>query len=345
MIEILSEYGLFLAKSITWVAAILLVAGGLLSLAREARAHHGQEHLDVKNLNHRFEDMAQALNHSLLDEAECKAEEKKRKSEEKARHKAEKSGKAAPRPRVFVLDFDGDLHASRAANLREEISALLQVARKEDEVLLRLESEGGLVHAYGLAASQLSRIKDKGIRLTAAVDMVAASGGYMMACVADRIIAAPFAVLGSIGVVAQLPNFNRLLKKHEIDLELHTAGAYKRTLTLFGENTDAARVKFREELEDTHQLFKQFVRENRPSLDIEKTATGEHWFGTRALTLKLVDEVKTSDDWLLERSKDADLFQVEFKHKQSLSDRLSHGFARLALGLRGGMENAAAKRF
>ena len=220
-----------------------------------------------------------------------------------------------------------------------------QVARAEDEVLLRLESAGGLVHAYGLAASQLRRLKEKKLRLTAAVDMVAASGGYLMACVADRIIAAPFAVVGSIGVVAQLPNFNRLLKKNEIDFELHTAGEHKRTLTMFGENTDAARAKFREELEDTHLLFKSFVSDNRPKLDIDKVATGEHWFGSRALALKLVDDIKTSDDFLLEKVATADLVQLSFKHKQTLADRLAHGFARMAAGLRQGVEKQWPRSF
>jgi serine protease SohB len=209
-------------------------------------------------------------------------------------------------------------------NLREEISAVVQVARPSDEVLLRLESSGGMVHTYGLAASQLRRIRQAGIRLTAAVDEVAASGGYMMACVADRIIAAPFAVIGSIGVVAQLPNFNRFLREHNVDFELHTAGEYKRTLTLFGENTEAARAKFREEIEDTHALFKTFVTDNRPQLDIAQVATGEHWYGSRALERKLVDAIQTSDDYLLAASKDKDIYEVRFKRRQGLPERLAH---------------------
>ena len=109
--------------------------------------------------------------------------------------------------------------------------------------------------AYGLAASQMQRIRDKKLKLTVCVDKVAASGGYMMAVVADKIIAAPFAVLGSIGVLAQVPNFHRLLKKHDVDFEMLTAGKYKRTLTMFGENTDKGREKFQEDIEDTHVLF------------------------------------------------------------------------------------------
>lgn len=342
MTDLLMQYGLFLAKSVTILAAIVIILGSIFSLVREAR-EHAHERLEIKNINHRFEHMADILNHELLGADELKRLHKTRTKDEKARQKAIKSGKQLPRPRVFTLDFEGDLHASPVACLREEISALLQVAQKEDEILLRLESEGGLVHAYGLAASQLTRIRDHGIRLTVAVDKVAASGGYLMACVADRILAAPFAILGSIGVVAQLPNFNRVLKKHEIDLELHTAGQYKRTLTMFGENTDEGRAKFREELEDTHILFKQFVTENRPTLDVEKVATGEHWYGSRALDIRLVDELRTSDDYLLNRSKEADIYEIKYRQRRSISDRLSQGLVKLGLGLRGGLEKAWSK--
>jgi serine protease SohB len=278
--------------------------------------------------------MADVLNAELLGEHARKLELKKHKAREKEKRKAEKSASAIPRRRVFALTFDGDLQATRVASLREEISAILQVVRDDDEVLLRLESGGGVVHGYGLAASQLARLRERRIKLTVSIDKIAASGGYMMACVADRILAAPFAVVGSIGVVAQLPNFNRLLKKHNVDFELHTAGEYKRTLTLFGENTPEGRAKFQEELDDAHALFKSFVAANRPALDIEKIATGEHWFGARALALKLVDELKTSDDYLLDRSRDADVFEIEYKPRQSLADRVAHGLTRMAAALR-----------
>lgn len=338
VIELLSQYGLFLAKTLTLVAAVLLTVGGIVALVRGARQQQGDDRLEVRNLNERYEHLADLLSHELLSEQELKDRAKTRKADQKARAKAEKQGAAQPRPRIFALNFDGDIQASAVDSLREEISAVLQVARKEDEVLLRLESEGGMVHAYGLAASQLQRIRERGHKLTAAIDKVAASGGYMMACVADRIIAAPFAIVGSIGVVAQLPNFNRLLKKHEIDFELHTAGEFKRTLTVFGENTEAGRAKFQQEIDDTHALFKSFVAENRPGLEVDKVATGEHWFGQRALALKLVDGIKTSDDYLLERIRDADVYEVSYRQKQSLADRLAHGFARLGLGLRNAVE-------
>lgn len=340
MIDFITEYGLFLAKTITWVVALLALGGGFFAMVRGARAHYGPERLDVKNLNERFEQMADVLNADLLSDDEFKRAHKLRKAEEKKRRKAEKKGQQTIRPRIFALNFHGDLQAHGADSLREEISALLQVARDGDEVMLRLESEGGLVHAYGLAASQLQRIRRRGLNLTVAVDKVAASGGYLMACVADRILAAPFAIVGSIGVIAQLPNFHRLLKKHEVDFELHTAGEFKRTLTLFGENTKAGREKFQEELEETHALFKSFVSGNRPQLDIARVATGEHWYGTQALELKLVDEIKTSDDYLLERKADADIYELTYRRRHPLSERIAEGLVRLGLGLRGGMEKA-----
>lgn len=322
------EYSLFLAKTVTWVAALGALALLGAALVRAARLQSG-EHLEVKNLNQRLRGLAELLNQELLGTEQLKAEHKRLKAEDKARDKALKQG-VPGRPRLFVLDFHGDLEASRVAALREEISALLQVAQPQDEVLLRLESAGGVVHGYGLAASQLSRIRERGLALTVAVDKVAASGGYLMACVASRIVAAPFAILGSIGVVAQLPNFNRLLRDKHIDFELHTAGEYKRTLTLFGENTEAGRAKFREELEQTHALFKSFVAANRPQLALEQVATGEHWYGSQALQLKLIDEVRTSDDWLLQRVKEADVYQLRYRLRRNLRDQLLGGLGRLA---------------
>ena len=238
--------------------------------------------------------------------------------EDKARDKAGEG----PRPRVFVLDFHGDIKASEVTALRECITAVLLVATDADRVLLRLENPGGMVAEHGLAASQLARLRERKIPLTVAVDKVAASGGYLMACVADRILAAPFAVLGSIGVVAQLPNFHRVLERHGVDFELHTAGDYKRTLTLFGENTDAGRDKLREQLEETHRLFKDYIAEYRPALDLPRVATGEYWHGRQALELGLVDAIQTSDDYLLEVRADADLLQLKYSARKRPIDRL-----------------------
>ena len=226
------------------------------------------------------------------------------------------------KPRVFVVNFHGNISASAVTNLREEVTAILSQATVNDEVVVRLESGGGMVHSYGLASSQLDRIRKRKIPLTVCVDKVAASGGYMMACVADKIVAAPFAILGSIGVVAQLPNFHRVLKKHDVDFELLTAGEHKRTLTMFGENTDSGREKFIEELEDTHSLFKQFVQERRPQLDIDLIATGEVWFGIRALEVALVDDLQTSDEYLVTRATEADVFEIAFVVKKKLHQRL-----------------------
>lgn len=312
MMEFLAEYGLFLLKVMTIVVAIVIVMAAGAAAGRKAT----QDHLEVENLNRKYRKIAAALRSAVAK----KDERKKQAKEDKKRQKAEE--KQAGRSRSFVIDFKGDLKASAVSSLREEVSAILDVATPEDEVVVRLENHGGLVHEHGLAASQLARIRDRDIPLLVCVDKVAASGGYLMACVASKIYAAPFAILGSIGVLAQIPNFNRLLDSHGVDFEQITAGKYKRTVTMFGKNTDADRAKLKEELEDVHTLFKAAVGRYRADLDLETVATGEHWYGTRALELGLADELLTSDELLLQRAADRDVFHVSYKIKQPLQKRI-----------------------
>ena len=319
MSAFLSAYGLFLAELLTLVVLVIVI---VLLIAANRRGGHGSG-LHVEHLNRRFDDAADAVNAAIAGKRgkkEAKARSKERKREEKARAKEEST-----RPRLFVLDFKGDLRASAAASLREEVTAVLAVANDQDQVLLRLENPGGTVHEHGFAASQLVRIKQRKLKLLIAVDKVAASGGYLMACVADHVLAAPFAIIGSVGVIAQLPNFHRLLEEHGVDFEQLTAGRYKRTLTLFGKNTDEGREKLRQELEEVHELFKAQIREHRPQVDVEQIATGEHWYGVQALELKLVDELRTSDDFLIEAAKERDLYHVAFKRRRSLPERMLAG--------------------
>lgn len=321
MTEFIANYGMFLAKTITLVLAVILSIGGIILLATYGR-NSAKERLEIKKINDKYEQMADTIKAAILSKDELKKDSKSDKQQKKSTAAALKKGITQKPSRVFVINFDGDIKASALASLREEITAILTVATPQDEVFLRLQSGGGLVHAYGLAASQLMRIKDKKIPLTICVDAIAASGGYMMACVADKIIAAPFAIIGSIGVVAQLPNFHKLLKKHDIDFEQITAGEFKRTITMFGENTDKTRQKFKDELEEVHILFKQFIQQHRPIVEIDRISTGEHWLAVRALELNLVDELKTSDDYLQENSQHKELFEVCYSIKQSLGVRL-----------------------
>lgn len=314
--EFLLEYGMFLAKSVTLVLALLVALGGAVALLTQGRgAPESKGRLEIRHVNADYEDMELALHSVILPKKALKALAKQRKAQAKQRE-------GTARPRLFVLNFHGDMRAAAVSALREEVTAVLQAAQAEDRVLLRLESAGGVVHGYGLAAAQLLRIKERQLHLTVAVDKVAASGGYMMACVADRIVAAPFAILGSIGVIAQLPNFNRLLRKHDVDFEQFMAGEHKRTVTLFGENTTQGRQKFQAEIEDVHALFKDFVKAQRPQLDVEQVATGEHWFGQRALQVQLVDELRTSDDLLLEASANADVYELTYSGKKPWLARL-----------------------
>lgn len=325
--EILLNYGIFILELLTVFGIVAVV----VMLILESRKQPENGSITLTNLTEKYQDRQKQLALSFLSEAEQKQAEKDEKKaakakakEEKKRLKAGEAAQEAEKSRLFVLDFHGDMLASGVASLREEITAVLALAKPEkgDEVLLKLESPGGVVHGYGLAASQLQRLKQHNIPLTVAVDKVAASGGYMMACVADKIISAPFAVIGSIGVVAQVPNIHRLLKKHDIDVDVMTAGEYKRTVTLIGENTEKGKQKFQQELEETHKLFKQFVGKHRPQLVVEQVATGEHWFGQQALALHLVDELSTSDDIILNAIAQKEVIEIKYCHKKSLTQRL-----------------------
>lgn len=324
--ELLSEYGLFLAKIVTVVVAIAVIAILIVNLTQRKR-QRGE--LRVTRLSEQYKEMQEEMSVALMDEPQQKlwhkAQKKKAKLEAKAAKASAKRGETPSiiKPRIYVLDFKGSMDANEVGALREEITAVLTLAKAEDRVVLRLESPGGVVHGYGLAASQLQRLRDKNIPLTVAVDKVAASGGYMMACVAETIVAAPFAIIGSIGVVAQIPNFNRFLKGKEIDIELHTAGQFKRTLTLLGENTEEGRQKFRESLNETHDLFKGFVHQMRPKLDIDQVATGEHWYGSQALEKGLVDAVGTSDELLLGLYENHDVIGLRYQQRKKLMDRFT----------------------
>lgn len=342
MAAFFAEYGLFLAKAVTVLVVALLIAGGVFASASKGKKSTSGA-IKIKKLNDELDKIKKEINHSILSKDALKQQEKNSKKQEKKDKKAEKKAEKntkkinkktdqekpseegdrdQAKKRVYVLDFKGDVKASQVENLRHEITAVLMVANEHDEIVLRLESPGGMVHTYGLASSQLERIKRKNITLSICVDEIAASGGYMMACLGDKIYAAPFAIVGSVGVVAQLPNFNRLLKKNDIDYELFTAGEYKRTVTMMGENTEKGKEKFQQELDDTHVLFKEFVSSHRPQLDINAIATGEHWYGSRAKDKNLVDELMTSDEYLIEACKESEVFSVTYEKKKHVLDRI-----------------------
>lgn len=324
--EFLYEYGLFVAKAVTLVIAFIVVVSTIVGLASKQK--HGKGQLEIVSISEQLKDITNYAKQVLLDKNALKKLAKEQKKEAKAKNKAKnkakitEQGEESEKSRLYVIDFKGSMDANEVEHLREEITAILCVANKEDEVLVRLESGGGVVHGYGLAASQLQRIKEKGLKLTIAVDKVAASGGYMMACVADKLLASQFAYIGSIGVLAQLPNFNKLLKKNDIEFEQHTAGEFKRTLTVFGENNDEGRAKFKEEIEEIHVLFKDFVQRQRPDMDIDKVATGEYWPGIKAKSLGLIDDITTSDDYILSHYPAREIFSVKYAVKKNVAEKL-----------------------
>jgi serine protease SohB len=317
-LEFLYEYGLFLAKAVTIVVAILALVIFVLASSMKNKSDKGE--LRLTDISDELLQLKHQLKEELLSKKQFKTYEKQVKADEKAAEK-----QAVTKGKVFVIDFKGSIDAHEVASLREEVTAILTIADKDDQVLVNVESGGGMVHGYGLASSQLDRLRQANIQLSICVDKVAASGGYMMACVANKVYAAPFAIVGSIGVIAQVPNFNRLLTKHDIDYEQHTAGDFKRTLTIFGKNTDEGRAKFQQELEETHVLFKAFVSRYRPHMDIVKVATGEHWYGQQAIELGLIDAVSTSDDVILDLVKTHQVIKIRYQMKKKLADKIAHG--------------------
>lgn len=311
---IVSNYIIFILKIIT----LILIVGIIFILFLKKKKVSNFNEIKITNISEELLKQKENLELEFMDEDEIKELEKKQK-EEKKNKKKEKSVKKS---KLFVLEFIGDVKASEVESLRDEITAILSVVKPGDEVLLKLESQGGFVHSYGLAASQLQRLKDENIPLTIAVDEIAASGGYMMACVADKIVAAPFSIIGSVGVVAQITNIHKLLKKYDIDVDIMTAGKYKRTVTVLGENTEEGKEKFKEELKETHKLFQEFISKNRPKLDVESVSTGEVWYGIRALELNLIDEIMTSDEYILKATNDKEVYMIEYVQKKSLLEKV-----------------------
>ena len=314
--DFLSEIGVFTIKTLV---LFLFFAGIFLVIAMLAMKSQMKSHLEIEKLNDKMKDYADSFKTVLFEKDQLKDEKKKQKKEKKDKKKVLTS---LPN-RLFVVDFKGDIKASQVENLREEITAILTTATKDDEVLVCVESPGGVVNNYGLAASELVRVRESGVPLTVAVDKVAASGGYLMACTAHKILCAPFGIVGSIGVVAQVPNINRLLKKFDVDYKEYTAGDYKRTVSLFGEITPKGEQKFLDQLEQTHLLFKTFVNKYRPQIDMNRVGTGEYWFGEQCLGLNLIDQIKTSDDYILEATKNRTVLKVIYEKKQGLSEKLS----------------------
>jgi len=296
----------FALKALLIVIAIGAVALIVALTARGEREESSE--IEVKSLDERYDADEAQLRRAVLDKKERKAFLKSLKARKK---------EAKPDKRLYVLRFKGDITASSVGRLGREIDTVLSVARPGlDEVVTRLDSPGGTVTGYGLAAAELRRFVSAKIPLTVCVDQVAASGGYMMACVADRILAAPFALVGSIGVIAQVPNVNRLLKKNDIDFEEITAGEFKRTVSVFGEITDAGREHFRAKLDSTHDAFKRFVLASRPKVDIEKLGNGDVWLASEAVALGLVDELSTADDYLFRARQNARLYEVTMHARQ-----------------------------
>lgn len=313
--DALQTIGIFAAETFLILFAVITV---IIVIAIVATRAGGQKaEIEIELIHKRYRNFRNLLKSQILTKNE-KKNLKKSLKDEKKQEQLRSDGR-----KIYLLEFEGDIKASAVTDLREEVTAVLTVATPNDEVVVCVESPGGMVHGYGLAASQLLRIREKQIPLTICVDKVAASGGYLMSCTANKILSAPFAIVGSIGVVAQVPNFHNVLKKHDVQYKEYTAGEYKRTVSILGEITPKGEEKFKEQLEDTHVLFKSFVQKYRPNLNLSEVATGEYWYGEQAITKGLVDEIRTSDDYLMSLAEKHQIIKVKYKHHESLSDKLS----------------------
>lgn len=268
--------------------------------------------LKIKNLKNHYDKYIKQFKQTTMNKKEFKKYIKNLNKEEK---------EEKDKPHLFVLSFNGDIMASQVKNLREEISVILNIAKAKDEVSLILESRGGSVSHYGLAANQLQRLRDHNIPLTICVDKVAGSGGYLMACVGNQILSSPFAFIGSIGVMFGIPNVHDFLKKHDVSYEEFTAGKYKRTVTPLGKITDEKREKLKEQLELVHNQFKSFVKKYR-DIDLEQVATGEAWLAEEALKKGLVDKLQCSDDYILEKFKTHNVYKISLKSPKSLMEKI-----------------------
>lgn len=332
--------GIFAAETFLILFAIITVIIVIAMVA--SRAGGSKNQIEVELIHKKYKNFRNLLKSQTLTKNEKKNLKKSLKEEQK---KQEKHSRSEER-KIYLIDFEGDVKASAVADLREEITAVLTVATPQDEVVVRIESPGGMVHGYGLAASQLLRVREKQIPLTVCVDKVAASGGYLMSCTANKILSAPFAIVGSIGVVAQVPNFHRVLKKHDVEYKEYTAGEYKRTVSVLGEITPKGEEKFKEQLEDTHVLFKSFVQRYRPNMNLAEVATGEYWYGEQAITKGLVDEIRTSDDYLMSLSDKHQIIKIKHKHQESLSDKLTGVLGKaLKKGSISALEELESRRF
>lgn len=329
-----SDYFLFLLKSITVVMAIVIIAGTIIRATKEGH-EPSQGKLSITRLNKALEAIRLRMQQETLGKKALKKEVKALKEQHKKEDKSNDD-----KPNAYTIRFKGDIQASQVDALRQEVTAILTTAKAGEEVVISIESPGGAVPGYGLAASQILRLKEADLKVTACVDQVAASGGYMMACVADRILAAPFSIVGSIGVLSQVPNIHRFLKRFDVDVDVLTAGKHKAPMTLMGENTEEGKQKHVQDLNAIHTRFKELVKLHREELNIDDVSEGDFWLAEDALKLNLVDEISTSDAYIMSLCAQANVYRVQWQPHKSFEQRIKGATS----ALMSAMENRLMQR-
>jgi serine protease SohB len=303
-----------MVTAIVIIVAFIFVSLALVSIVKGFKnlSKGNSDSVEITNLNKKYKKLTNLAKSVLMNKPKKKVKTILELEDEISHHK------------VYYLTFKGDIMAKAVDQLSEEITVLLNIAKDGDEVVLNLESPGGVVHGYGLAAAQLDRIKKAKLKLTICVDKVAASGGYMMACVGDEIVAAPFAILGSIGVVMEYPNFYELLNKVGVKYQQLTAGQYKRTISPFLEPSKEGTEKAKDDLSRTHKLFKDHITAHRKNVDIEKVATGETWYGSECIANGLIDSINTSDEVIQGKMSRNTVFKIKYKEPKKPIKLISH---------------------
>jgi protease-4 len=196
------------------------------------------------------------------------------------------------RKAIAVIDVKGDILSSEK---------VVKEIEKYDEdssvraIVLRVNSPGG-----GIAQSQeiYKAVKEADKEIIASLGSVAASGGYYISCGADRIIANPGTITGSIGVITTFPKYHQLLKKIGVEWEVIKSGEHKDIGSPYRDMTVEEKRLFQDVIDDLFDQFVEVVSVERdiPKEEVLKLADGRIFSGNQAHELGLVDEIGTFSD-------------------------------------------------
>ncbi|WP_343192796.1 S49 family peptidase [Buchnera aphidicola (Taiwanaphis decaspermi)] len=221
---------------------------------------------------------------------------------------------------LYILDYNDKIKKNKIKKLREEISSIILVAKKNDEVLLRLENTSDIVYEYGLVIAQLQRLRKKGIKLIISIDKIVSNGGYIIACVADHISASPFSIIGPINIVVNIPNIDKYTQTSNLNNQLNDCNTFTK-LTLIKNNTKIYVNKIFNKLDIKKYIRNSFIKDMRPSLNLNKIFNQNYWIGENAINEKLIDSINTSDDILFSKKDTHNLLKIKYVYKSNIVEK------------------------